>query len=516
MSDRIMRAKQLTLSGEDFDNASAGTTANISVYLRDKSGKILLADGLDVPVDTSSGYAKGCLFIDRNVVTGTTGLYENTGTSTSCVFNAIGAVTAGEITLATGSVLLGTADVGAALDGSGNAKILVGNGTTMTSVSLSQDLTITNAGVVTINSHAADVTVATDKKIYFRDTGLYVYSSANGQLDVIGDTTVKVTAPTTEIASSVGVVLSSASSDTALEISGTATNFGIDISAAQTAVGLGISGSCVDGILIAGANTGHHVNMTGLWGQGITGAAISIGDYSNPVAFGVSTDHVIGIVSHIGVDLGAGYNAIPILGKITTSGDAAAGAVGQCILGQGVVAHDLADMYGVRGSVTLSGAPEVNQMFGLYATMTTSVCNMDTTGNIAGVGVLVSGTSDITQSGTYAKVSGLYIAWKETSIATVDTCGVYVGNFAGMALDSGVRVNHAGTTGIAFHSYLSGGAVTTGLSVEGAHTNAFAFPAEGTAPVSDTTNVVHGTDPVKISVLVGGAQYYMLAAKDFS
>ena len=124
MSDRIMRAKQLTLSGEDFDNASAGTTANISVYLRDKSGKILLADGLDVPVDTSSGYAKGCLFIDRNVVTGTTGLYENTGTSTSCVFNAIGAVTAGEITLATGSVILGAVGVGAALDGSGT------NGTT--------------------------------------------------------------------------------------------------------------------------------------------------------------------------------------------------------------------------------------------------------------------------------------------------------------------------------------------------------------------------------------------------
>ena len=150
MGDRIMRAKQLTLSGEDFDNAAAGTTADISIYLKDKSGKILLADGLDVPANATAGYAKGCLFIDRNVATGITGLYENIGTSASCNFNAIGAVTAGEIALATGSLLLGTAGVAAAIDGSGDGKILVGNGTTMTSVSLSQDVTITNAGVATI------------------------------------------------------------------------------------------------------------------------------------------------------------------------------------------------------------------------------------------------------------------------------------------------------------------------------------------------------------------------------
>ena len=36
-------------------------------------------------------------------------------------------------------------------------------------------------------------------KHYYRDTGLYIYSSTDGQLDVIADTTFKATAPTCEL-----------------------------------------------------------------------------------------------------------------------------------------------------------------------------------------------------------------------------------------------------------------------------------------------------------------------------
>jgi hypothetical protein len=89
MSDRILRAKEITLSGEKLDNAAAGTTADILVYLRDQAGKILFASGPDVPVDTSTRYAKGALFIDTNVGTGTTGLYVNVGTASSSVFKAV-------------------------------------------------------------------------------------------------------------------------------------------------------------------------------------------------------------------------------------------------------------------------------------------------------------------------------------------------------------------------------------------------------------------------------------------
>ena len=80
--------KQLTLFGEDFDKTAAGTSADIIVYLRDESDNILWASGTDVPGDTD-GYAKGCLFIDRNVSDGTTGLYVNVGTIASSDFDAI-------------------------------------------------------------------------------------------------------------------------------------------------------------------------------------------------------------------------------------------------------------------------------------------------------------------------------------------------------------------------------------------------------------------------------------------
>lgn len=42
---------------------------------------------------------------------------------------------------------------------------------------------------------------------YFRDSGLYIYSSTDGQLDIIADTTSKVTAPTIELEASTGVTL---------------------------------------------------------------------------------------------------------------------------------------------------------------------------------------------------------------------------------------------------------------------------------------------------------------------
>ncbi len=61
----------------------------VTPILADGNGDILLATGLTVPTDASTGYAKGCLFIDTDVATGTTGLNCNKGTRTSCQFTAI-------------------------------------------------------------------------------------------------------------------------------------------------------------------------------------------------------------------------------------------------------------------------------------------------------------------------------------------------------------------------------------------------------------------------------------------
>lgn len=61
----------------------------VTCLLKDGSGKALLATGTTVPSDTATLYAKGCLFIDTDVATGTTGLYVNVGTASSCVFKAV-------------------------------------------------------------------------------------------------------------------------------------------------------------------------------------------------------------------------------------------------------------------------------------------------------------------------------------------------------------------------------------------------------------------------------------------
>lgn len=83
------------------------TISGVTTLLRDPDGKILLARGTTVPTDTSSGYAKGGLFIDTNVITGLSALYENQGTSTSSLF-----VLAGDIS-----------DTVYATDGTPNLKI---------------------------------------------------------------------------------------------------------------------------------------------------------------------------------------------------------------------------------------------------------------------------------------------------------------------------------------------------------------------------------------------------------
>lgn len=79
----------IKLGGSGRGATAAGTTNPIKTLIKDGNGDILMSTGTEVPSDTTSGYAKGALHIDTNVATGTTGLYCNKGTNTSCVFTAV-------------------------------------------------------------------------------------------------------------------------------------------------------------------------------------------------------------------------------------------------------------------------------------------------------------------------------------------------------------------------------------------------------------------------------------------
>ncbi|MFH2071694.1 MAG: hypothetical protein ABIJ75_02460 [Actinomycetota bacterium] len=109
------------------------------------------------PTDGTTGRNKapiGALLFDR-----TNGVvYINSGTKASPAWNSLGGVAAGEITLATGSILLGTAGVGAALDAKTSGQILVGSGTTLASVAVSGDATLAANGALTIGADKIDET----------------------------------------------------------------------------------------------------------------------------------------------------------------------------------------------------------------------------------------------------------------------------------------------------------------------------------------------------------------------
>ena len=194
-----------------------------------------------------------------------------------------------------------------------------------------------------------------------------------------------------------------------------------------------------------------------------------------------------------------------------TSSNAQAGALRGFIQGMrsdAIVNGYISDAYSMYAKMTVAGTSVTNQLYGLNSVFNHGAfgITMDETGFIAGVGVSMNGSGDVTCAGTgYGKVAGMYIFWNETNAMTVDTCGVHIGVNASALLDSGYRINTAGTTVNAFHSYNAGGTITSGLKLEGVHTNAFAFPTAGTAPTNAAATGMSGsTSEGYIVVTIGG------------
>jgi len=273
--------------------------------------------------------------------------------------------------------------------------------------------------------------------------------------------------------------------------------------------------SVVNGITLADL-TGHALNITGTWGSGITGGVIAVGDYSNAIAFGTISEHLIGQVINISAAVDDDSNIIPMHVAFANTADCGSNSVAQVMYARATLAYAITDCYALRARVDITDAttPTLNMVTGVFSTLTTKACEIADAGMIASIIGTVDGTEDITTVG-YGKVCGAYIFWNHTNAMTADTCGVHIGVNASALLDSGYRINTAGTTVNAFHSYNSSGTITSGLKLEGAHTAALSLPAEGTSPCVSTGWSAAGADAgtvVKIAVLVGGATYYILAS----
>ena len=76
-------------NGVQFNGITESVNSvTITVLQADSNGDILVCSGTTVPTDGSSGYSKGSTFLKTDVATGTSGRYDNIGTSTSSVFVA--------------------------------------------------------------------------------------------------------------------------------------------------------------------------------------------------------------------------------------------------------------------------------------------------------------------------------------------------------------------------------------------------------------------------------------------
>lgn len=126
-------AKRESMSVGKIAIEGAKNQNGIVVLVEDFDGNAIIARGTSVP-NAVTGYAKGCLFIKTDAVNGTKALYENKGLSSSCAFDVIGDIGAAEISLTDG-------------------KVLIGNGSNVAAaVTISGDITITNAGVAAIGA----------------------------------------------------------------------------------------------------------------------------------------------------------------------------------------------------------------------------------------------------------------------------------------------------------------------------------------------------------------------------
>ena len=114
---------------------------SITVLEKDSSWNVLKCTGTVTITGGGAGYAKGCIYIDTDITTWTSWVYENVWTTASCSFTKFSDILASEIALADWKLLVGWAtNVAAAQTPSG-------------------DVTMTNTGVMVIGTDKVSSTM---------------------------------------------------------------------------------------------------------------------------------------------------------------------------------------------------------------------------------------------------------------------------------------------------------------------------------------------------------------------
>ena len=169
----------------------------------DEDGNILMCAGETVPTDGESGFAKGCIFIKENAGSGVRSLYENIGTSSSCVFNSLNDVTISDTPVnavaSTGVTLTSNND-----NVTNGKKVVLGAITYTFKTTLSADPTVAYEVLIGAN---ADATLTNLKKAINGESGAgtnYSTGTVAHSLVTCGSVTSHAVALTAKIKGTIG------------------------------------------------------------------------------------------------------------------------------------------------------------------------------------------------------------------------------------------------------------------------------------------------------------------------
>jgi hypothetical protein len=145
--------------------------------------------------------------------------------------------------------------------------LTLGDGTAGTDIAVTFDGE-TNDGLLTWKEDEDyfefndDILIASTEKIQFRDTGLYIYSSVDGQLDIVADTEVQIAATTIDINGAVDV---SGNLDVGgnLTVTGTTTLNGGTLTLGDAATDNVVFGADVNSSIIPNTDDSYDLGSTG-------------------------------------------------------------------------------------------------------------------------------------------------------------------------------------------------------------------------------------------------------------
>jgi hypothetical protein len=199
--------------------ANDGTAAG---SIADSTGVMTIASSVLTTADINAGTIDGTVIGSTTpaAITGTaitaTGIMTATGTSVFASLDISGDIDVagttnldvvdidGAVDMATTLTVAGNVDFNGDLDvdGTTNLDVVDIDG----AVDMASTLTVT--GVLTTTAATvfnggfasnADSTLGTDKKVQFRDSAIYINSSADGQLDIVADTEIQIAATTIDV-----------------------------------------------------------------------------------------------------------------------------------------------------------------------------------------------------------------------------------------------------------------------------------------------------------------------------